>query len=132
MNGAGVVRVPMGTRLTIVESDMRPVLDAAGFRGYEDFVRREHQIGGDPPLATSGADQKVDVPEDRASTYMTKELETTSPEAPLMEAAQRMTMDHIRHLPVVDSAGQPIGILTRTDLVAVIVNIVDEFRTQGH
>ncbi len=48
MNGAGVVRVPMGTRLTIVESDMRPVLDAAGFRGYEDFVRREHRdvVGG--------------------------------------------------------------------------------------
>ena len=112
-----------------------PVVDAAGscvgVIDSSDFVRRERQIGEDQPLASGGADRNVDVSEDRVSTFMTKELRTISPEAPLMEAAQQMSMEHIRRLPVVDSAGKPIGILTTTDLVAVIVNIVDEVRTQG-
>ncbi len=45
---------------------------------------------------------------------------------PLAEAARRMLADHIGCLPVVDEAGHPRGILTRTDLIEGAVAALQE------
>lgn len=48
---------------------------------------------------------------------MSSEPISVSPEKPLKEAAQIMHEREVRRLPVVDDAGQVIGILTRGDIV---------------
>ncbi|XWK90100.1 MAG: CBS domain-containing protein [Phormidium sp.] len=49
---------------------------------------------------------------------MTKDsLITTAPDQPLQKAAQLMHDKNIRRLPVIDDAGQIIGILTRGDII---------------
>ncbi|MFB2896331.1 CBS domain-containing protein [Aerosakkonemataceae cyanobacterium BLCC-F50] len=49
---------------------------------------------------------------------MTKDsLITTQPDQPLQKAAQLMHDKNIRRLPVIDDAGQIIGILTRGDII---------------
>ena len=48
---------------------------------------------------------------------MSSEPISISPDKPLKEAAQLMHEKEVRRLPVVDDAGQVIGILTRGDIV---------------
>ena len=48
---------------------------------------------------------------------MTSDPISISPDKPLKEAAQIMHEKEVRRLPVVDDAGQVIGILTRGDIV---------------
>ncbi|ERH08000.1 MAG: putative signal-transduction protein containing cAMP-binding and CBS domain protein [Halonotius sp. J07HN4] len=52
--------------------------------------------------------------------YMTAPVETISPEMTLAAAADRM--QQYSHLPVTDSDGDAIGILTKTDLAAAVAN----------
>jgi len=47
---------------------------------------------------------------------MTKDPFTIDPEAPLGTAIDVMRTNNVRHLPVVDDAGQLIGIITDRDL----------------
>ncbi len=48
---------------------------------------------------------------------MTKDPVTVYPEKPLREAASMMTERQIHRLPVLDQAGQVIGVLTRGDII---------------
>jgi len=48
---------------------------------------------------------------------MTDKVVTTTPDQSIREAAHLMHERHVRRLPVVDAAGQLVGILTRGDIV---------------
>jgi signal-transduction protein with cAMP-binding, CBS, and nucleotidyltransferase domain len=48
---------------------------------------------------------------------MTRNPETLTPEDPIAFALQRMSVGGFRHLPLVDSAGRPVGILSVKDIV---------------
>jgi CBS domain-containing protein len=48
---------------------------------------------------------------------MTSEAITTKPDQPLREAAQLMHDRDVRRLPVIDTTGKVVGILTRGDIV---------------
>ena len=48
---------------------------------------------------------------------MTRNPETLTPEDPIAFAVQRMSVGGFRHLPLVDSMGRPIGILSVKDVV---------------
>jgi CBS domain-containing protein len=50
--------------------------------------------------------------------YMTTPVETVSPETTLTAAAEQM--QSYSHLPVTDSDGDAVGILTKTDLAAAV------------
>lgn len=52
--------------------------------------------------------------------YMTTPVETISPETTLTAAADRM--QQYSHLPVTDSDGDAVGILTKTDLAAAVAD----------
>jgi len=52
---------------------------------------------------------------------MTKNPITVSPEDPLVIAAAKMVEHNIRHLPVVDSKGTAVGMLSIRDIVKHIV-----------
>lgn len=53
----------------------------------------------------------------RVGDVMSTPVETTTPTADAMEAFQRMQEEGVGRLPVVDRAGQLVGIISRTDLM---------------
>jgi CBS-domain-containing membrane protein len=56
-----------------------------------------------------------------AAQLMTSPVITTHPDASLASAARRMNDHHIRRLPVLDSSGKLIGMVSRGDLLQVFV-----------
>ena len=70
-------------------------------------------------LAADDTASKVTVGE-----YMTTPVETVSPETTLTAAAERM--QDYSHLPVTDSDGDAVGILTKTDLAAAVADSATE------
>jgi CBS domain-containing protein len=62
----------------------------------------------------------VSAEEATVGEYMTTPVETVSPATPLTDAAK--LMGDYSHLPVTDSDGDAIGILTKTDLAAAVAD----------
>jgi CBS domain-containing protein len=62
----------------------------------------------------------VDPRQANASLFMSSELLTTTPDEDAGVAAGRMIELGIRHLPVVDDDGVPIGLVSAHDLLAVM------------
>lgn len=120
-----------------------PVVDEAGkcvgLLSAHDFVRleraREMEDGRLPAGATShrlvkdrpeGPYRVEDLGGDRVTTYMSPAIQTIDARATLLEAARRMCAQHVHRLPVLDVQGRPLGMVTSLDLVAAIVNAVEE------
>ena len=59
----------------------------------------------------------IHAPHEQVADWMSREPTTISPDASSDEAARRMAEGHFRHLPVVDSAGNLVGMLSMRDLV---------------
>jgi acetoin utilization protein AcuB len=59
----------------------------------------------------------------RVRELMSEDLTTVAPEAPVEEAASLLVVKRIGCLPVVD-AGRLVGIVTETDLLAVLVELL--------
>jgi CBS-domain-containing membrane protein len=60
------------------------------------------------------------LPEDEVSQYMTADPVTVFPNAPIAELARMMTDAHIHRIIVVDNEGRPVGIVSSTDILAVV------------
>jgi CBS domain-containing protein len=123
-----------------------PVVDAEGrcigMLSSTDFVSRDR----DPGDATSptarektiirrapgGPWEVQDVYPDRVSAHMTTTVQSVSADSSLVEAGRIMCSQHIHRLPVLDAQGHPHGMLTSMDIVAALVQAVDENeRPQG-
>jgi len=66
------------------------------------------------------------VAEDRVKTHMTPTLQTVKEEASLLTAARMMCDEHIRRLVVLDESARPVGVVGSLDVVAAMVNVVEE------
>jgi CBS domain-containing protein len=53
---------------------------------------------------------------------MTPEPETLSPDDPIVYALNKMSVGGFRHVPLVDAAGQPVGVVSVKDVVDYIVD----------
>ena len=67
----------------------------------------------------------------RAYELMTRDPVTVSPEAPIIEAVRLMHDRGLSCLPVVNSSGQPMGILTWRDLVRAMLEHSYRKKPQG-
>jgi CBS domain-containing protein len=54
--------------------------------------------------------------------FMTPDPETLSPEDPIAYALNKMSVGGFRHVPLVDDAGRPVGIVSVKDIVDYIVD----------
>lgn len=61
-----------------------------------------------------------DIPDDEVRHYMTTDVVTVPPGAPVTVLARHMLDAHIHRLIVVDSRKRPVGIVTSTDLISAI------------
>ena len=55
---------------------------------------------------------------------MTRDPLTVSPDTPLLEALQRLLEGKIKRLPVVDSAGQVVGLIGRGQILQALAGEV--------
>ncbi len=55
---------------------------------------------------------------------MTDNPITARPDEPLIEAIERMREANIRHLPVVDEEGRPVGVLSLRDIVDYLLTLL--------
>jgi CBS domain-containing protein len=120
-----------------------PVVDregrCVGVLSAADFVSRDSDSGG---VATSlTASEKTiirrapggpweiqDVFPDRVSAHMTPAVQSVAATISLVEAGRIMCSQHIHRLPVLDADGHPRGMLTALDIVAALVQAVDELQ----
>lgn len=58
----------------------------------------------------------------KLADVMTEAPQTLPPDASAQDAAQRMSAGKFRHLPVVDSEGRVLGVVSQRDLVATGVD----------
>ncbi|RSM49332.1 hypothetical protein DMB66_45010 [Actinoplanes sp. ATCC 53533] len=63
-----------------------------------------------------------------AADVMTSPVVTAEPSLSLAAAARRMHREHVKRLPVVDSSGQLVGIVTRSDLLKLHCRTDGEIR----
>lgn len=52
---------------------------------------------------------------------------TATPSTPLIEAIKKMREANIRHLPVVDEEGKPVGIISLRDVIDAVLMLLDIF-----
>lgn len=111
-----------------------PVVDARGavigVLSEGDIVYRESGGAADEHRFGSRRVPSVQVDSKLASTtvggLMSSPAVTIAPRCPVTEAAQTMIGKRVNRLPVVDDAGQLVGIVTRSDLLRAFVRSDDE------
>lgn len=63
---------------------------------------------------------------DAVASHMSALVQTVDASQPLMQAARLMCQNHIHRLVVLDGQGHPSGVLTALDIVAALINAVEE------
>ena len=96
-----------------------------GFFSAADFLRRELKLrqeasNADGTSATSTAHQAV------VSRFMSSSVQSLLPGEPLVRAARMMCEQHLHRVPVVNDEGRVVGIISTMDLVAALLNALDE------
>ncbi|RUV00776.1 CBS domain-containing protein [Mesorhizobium sp. M6A.T.Cr.TU.017.01.1.1] len=71
------------------------------------------------------ADEYVQANGRRIEEVMTEDLVTASPGASIAEIVELMTRRHVKRIPVVDG-GKVVGIITRTDLLRALLNVLPD------
>ena len=66
-----------------------------------------------------------------AGDLMTSPPVTAAPEDPVEQAARMMHFMRVKRLPVVNSGGQLVGIISRADVLAVFDRTDEEVRKDG-
>jgi predicted transcriptional regulator len=63
---------------------------------------------------------------DSVASHMSALVQPVEASQPLTQAARLMCQNHIHRLVVLDREGQPTGMLTSLDIVAAVINAVEE------
>jgi len=67
-----------------------------------------------------------------AYTIMTENPITVSPESTLFEATKLMRFNKIRHLPVIDEGGKPIGMLSLRDVLNFLTSVMQMIKEASY
>ena len=115
-----------------------PVIDdqgrCVGILSATDFLRRdgpqeesrweEHRL-----VRMENSMQLVSHRADVTSSYMTCDVQSIAADATLVAAARVMCAEHVHRLPVLDKDGRVVGVISTMDIVASLLNAVDEEAT---
>jgi CBS domain-containing protein len=98
-----------------------PVIDedgrCVGVLSAIDYVRRAHSALSDDESDTAG---------ELVGGEMSSGVRSVQPEQTLLMAARIMCEKHVHRLPVLNLDGKPVGLITSMDVVAALVNAIDE------
>jgi CBS domain-containing protein len=62
----------------------------------------------------------------KVETVMTRDPETLRPDASVAFALNKMSVDGYRHIPIVDEAGKPVGVVSIKDIITFVVEFFPE------
>ena len=112
-----------------------------GILSATDFLRRDcpacNEAAGGPEMEphrlvassdnhpheiVSGADDSVQV-------YMSGAVQSVAANESLLKAATVMDAQHVHRLPVLDKQGRVVGLISTMDIVAALLNAIDEMDT---
>jgi CBS-domain-containing membrane protein len=96
------------------------VVSEADLLAAEDQTARRARTGRTGVLPRTRR-QAAQHPKLTAEELMTKPAITIHPDAPIPRAAAVMRNNHVKRLPVVDSSGKLLGIVSRRDLLSVFL-----------
>jgi len=85
--------------------------------------------GDDHVLGTEIADETLHidtVERELVRHHMSTAVQSVSPDTSLIEAARTMCNAHIHRLPVLDNKGHVLGLISAMDLVAAVVQAIEE------
>jgi CBS domain-containing protein len=103
-----------------------PVVDPAGvcvgMLSAADYVRREDADRQSPGTSTA---------RDCVGHEMSPRPLSIRPEQTLLTAARMMCNQHVHRLPVLNASGHVEGLITSMDVVAALVNAMDEREASG-
>lgn len=128
--------------LTAHDISGAPVVDEqgrlVGVLSAFDFARRARSSDA-PKIATAESvssrlraddgDRPLEIeplPHDMVERFMTTAVQTVTPKTSLLDAARVMCGAHVHRVVVVDADGRPAGLLTSLDVVAAVVQAVEE------
>jgi len=97
----------------VTESDLMRRAEAGTERPYSWWV---HFLAGDATVAADYVKSHATSIED----IMTSDVVTASPETPLHEIASLFEEHRIKRVPIVDKAGNLVGIVSRANLIQVV------------
>jgi len=104
-----------------------PVVDdqhrCVGILSALDFVRREHDLVAGKQSSGKSADS---LSSERIEQTMTRAVKSVTRDTTLMQAARVMCEAHVHRLPVLDVARRPIGMISSMDVVAAMVQAIEE------
>lgn len=113
-----------------------PVIGAqgqcVGILSATDFVRCVAETNGtqcdtESKNGTTGNRHTCPAPStDAVASHMSALVQTVDANHPLIQAARSMCQYHIHRLVVLDGQGHPAGVLTALDIVAALINAVEE------
>lgn len=115
-----------------------PVVDeqgrCVGMLSAADFMPRdcpEDSDMGRHEMTKRGPDDgfAIETPSDMVSRYMSGAVQSVGADESLMQAARVMCAEHIHHLPVLEG-DRPVAVVSTMDIVAALVNAVDELDAQ--
>jgi len=142
-----VVRLPSHSTMaeaagTLLQHEISgaPVVDeldrCVGVLSAIDFVKREYDLAGSSPhllrpcQGEPSALSNVGVFNTEGIVrYMTPTIQSVAADALLIQAAGIMSAAHLHRLPVLDSRGRPVGMITSLDIVAALVHAIEEHST---
>jgi CBS-domain-containing membrane protein len=118
-----------------VEHDVvaAPVIDESGrcvgFFSAADFLRRELKLRqqADAGSETAAAAAASAAP---VSRFMSGTVQSLLPGEPLVKAARMMCEQHLHRVPIVNDDGRVVGIVSTMDIVAALVNAIDEMEVR--
>lgn len=88
-----------------------------------DFLKRDlprtDETAANRPSSDSGGVDTIE-------SLMSSKVKSIRPDASLLQVASAMCSQHVHRLPVIDRDGKPIGIVSTMDVVAALLNAIDE------
>ncbi len=64
------------------------------------------------------------------AAHMTSAIQSVARDALLLTAAEMMDAQHVHRLPVLDEGGRPVGMISTMDVVAALLNAVQEVKAR--
>ncbi len=106
-----------------------PVVDEAG-RLVGIVSDRDVRLAADSPFLQETPEEAVEhLAQHTVGEIMHTAVHTIEAEAPVVEAAKLMRVARVGGLPVVNDAGNLVGIITRSDLIDHLIRLLEPVET---
>jgi CBS-domain-containing membrane protein len=76
--------------------------------------------------ATADSQPASEWPRRTAAEFMTSAVQSVAPSESLLQAARMMCAQHVHRLLVLDHRGKPVGVISTMDIVAALLQALDE------